>query len=902
MSSGERGKPAATYKEKNPFDISRRSETEVAAEIAQRMVAWKQARRRSHATPSAAGGNETKPQPSQPHIAAPVQPARLPKIDEPVTQRQQPGSASGDRIPLFAIRRAMPAAPSLKQPAPKAPAAPAPTPADPAVEKLKIDSLEIAAPLLETLVARHPGTEAAKAAAEALRTQRASADPAPQVEPPRAASVAAPEPELGTPTVALETSEDRIEAPAAAVVGAPGLDMREGDAGSDRSADMVRPDFAQEPADASGGDTSEELATSAETASEPSEQNRIEEAHVAPLHETDERSTRAIEGPELPGDEMPETDSRSDTLVARWEDSVAAVAATFKPDRDADAPADRRDEDVPPAAPTFAEAEHDEHPFSARRNKLTAATALSATALSEESDREPHEPVARPDEPVSGPVKPEAARRPGREPDMEMPRLDAVAMEMHAAELAMAAQRAIKLEEREDPRLDSPQMRAPEPVAPDAERPAAKTPEREITIPADLAAKASSPQIRTRTEGLPRMETRIERRRINVLRADPWIAGRRPVFPHIDPEVWDVPPPEVAARARRQHRGTGWAIGLGTLLLIAGITAPAALWRDRQQTPSNQDGVVALTPPAAVPQPQAQASRPTSPPQAASEEPSPQQGQEAAQEEPSPPQAGQQAAPEEPSPQQATAEPQAPTVEPPAVTAPPVETPSAPPPPASTATASEQPASGTPAPEEATALSAIQNRGELNPAPVTAPPSQPKLSAAVAPSRAAASRPATNSNLASAQQAPDPMVPHPFIPEAAPRATPFRPDQTAPDQTAGEQGAAFGAAAGAAAVADIGMPPQSAPAQSAPVTGSVPVTGGPATIALRPSLSGQLKPAQTADTNTAMPAPARQSVTRKPRPYYPQSLDQMFQNLIDTLSEGQPVNPASKPLPPGNRR
>jgi hypothetical protein len=146
------------------------------------------------------------------------------------------------------------------------------------------------------------------------------------------------------------------------------------------------------------------------------------------------------------------------------------------------------------------------------------------------------------------------------------------------------------------------------------------------------------------------------------------------------------------------------------------------------------------------------------------------------------------------------------------------------------------------------------------------------------------------------------MVPHPFIPEAAPRATPFRPDQTAPDQTAGEQGAAFGAAAGAAAVADIGMPPQSAPAQSAPVTGSVPVTGGPATIALRPSLSGQLKPAQTADTNTAMPAPARQSVTRKPRPYYPQSLDQMFQNLIDTLSEGQPVNPASKPLPPGNRR
>jgi hypothetical protein len=54
--------------------------------------------------------------------------------------------------------------------------------------------------------------------------------------------------------------------------------------------------------------------------------------------------------------------------------------------------------------------------------------------------------------------------------------------------------------------------------------------------------------------------------------------------------------------------------------------------------------------------------------------------------------------------------------------------------------------------------------------------------------------------------------------------------------------------------------------------------------------------------SSAMPAPARQTVARKPRPYYPQSLDQMFENLIDTLSAGQPVNPASKPLPPSNRR
>src|SRR5262245_7083074 len=224
MSSGERGKPAANYKEKNPFDISRRSETEVAAEIAQRMAAWKQARGRSYAASAAASDvkprpAEAKPQPSQskPHIAAPVQPARLPKISDPVAHRQQPAGA-GERFPLFAVRRAMPPAPSLRQrpPAPSAtlPAAPAEPPAD----KLKIDSLEIAAPLLETLIAEHPGTEAAKAAAEALRTQRPEADPVAQVETPSPAFEAAPVPELETPMAApepraAEMREDQADAP-----------------------------------------------------------------------------------------------------------------------------------------------------------------------------------------------------------------------------------------------------------------------------------------------------------------------------------------------------------------------------------------------------------------------------------------------------------------------------------------------------------------------------------------------------------------------------------------------------------------------------------------------------------------------------------------------------------------
>ena len=62
---------------------------------------------------------------------------------------------------------------------------------------------------------------------------------------------------------------------------------------------------------------------------------------------------------------------------------------------------------------------------------------------------------------------------------------------------------------------------------------------------------------------------------------------------------------------------------------------------------------------------------------------------------------------------------------------------------------------------------------------------------------------------------------------------------------------------------------------------------------------GQLKP-QSAAVKSASNVP--QKVVRKPRPQDPRSLDQMFQTLIDTLSEGKPVNPATKPPPPSNRR
>src|ERR1700752_2731671 len=125
MSSGEGAKPAA-YEERNPFAISRRSEKEVAAEIAQRLSAWKQARGRSYAMPPA--GREPAPASAKPPPAAPVQRPPLPQFPQPVARPQQTSGtpqpapairANPDaRVPLFAtasaLRRAMPPAPGLK--------------------------------------------------------------------------------------------------------------------------------------------------------------------------------------------------------------------------------------------------------------------------------------------------------------------------------------------------------------------------------------------------------------------------------------------------------------------------------------------------------------------------------------------------------------------------------------------------------------------------------------------------------------------------------------------------------------------------------------------------------------------------------------------------------------------
>jgi hypothetical protein len=95
-------------------------------------------------------------------------------------------------------------------------------------------------------------------------------------------------------------------------------------------------------------------------------------------------------------------------------------------------------------------------------------------------------------------------------------------------------------------------------------------------------------------------------------------------------------------------------------------------------------------------------------------------------------------------------------------------------------------------------------------------------------------------------------------------------------------------------------------ATSVPVAGatSVPVAGSaiqPDSAGVKPNLMGQLKPKAT--ISAAKPVASKpRPVARKPKPFFQQSPEQMFETLVDTLSEGKPVNPATKPASPSTRR
>jgi len=202
MSSDERAKPPATYEERNPFDISRRSENEVAAEIARRMAAWKQARARSHATPTTVPG----PEATLPPISAPVQPARLPKFGEHAAHAQpaaapQPATAprpdqvdtsavpvgredakpagAAERAPLFAaFRRAMPPAPGLDRPS----ARPKPRIETPRLEAARLEAPRFVAPETESAQTAPPRIEAR--ALETAEANPAAPVPATEIEVP----------------------------------------------------------------------------------------------------------------------------------------------------------------------------------------------------------------------------------------------------------------------------------------------------------------------------------------------------------------------------------------------------------------------------------------------------------------------------------------------------------------------------------------------------------------------------------------------------------------------------------------------------------------------------------------------------------------------------------------------
>jgi hypothetical protein len=411
-----------------------------------------------------------------------------------------------------------------------------------------------------------------------------------------------------------------------------------------------------------------------------------------------------------------------------------------------------------------------------------------------------------------------------------MPDVDAPVAETLENELAAAATPEIEADDRDSaaPRIDSPLAGTYDSVAaapapddkaagrrePTLDWPGTEHRAIELTAPVPLAAETDAkPRIALRG-----IETRIEARRLDSLRADPHLAERRPIFPHIELEDWDIPP-EVAARTRARA-GTGWAIGLGALLLIIGITAPAAIWQHGRQTPTDQDQVAMLNPAPAQPVKPAAGTQPTTGPTT------------------------QATLPEAPQPE-AAAEP-APPAPPPATEA---ATPPAAEPDVGKASANDQ-----------ATLGAVRNGGELNEAPISTPPapvadlaSKPKTQAIPAATMPAASKAADGWA----------MVPRPFVPDPGP-----------------------------------------APFLRAPAGASVAVDGAaPASVGLKPSLMGQLKPqvaAKAPSVRSASNTP--QKVTRKPRPLDPRNLDQMFQTLIDTLSEGQPVNPANKPAAPSTRR
>ena len=891
MSSGEKAKPPTTFEERNPFDISRNSGPEVASEIAKRMAAWKQARARANAAPmtqpaTTQSGIISSGDAKPPPIAAPVLPARMPKAargSQPpqATPATASAGSAAPRVPYFAVsatRRAMPPAPSPKTGSVRPPAsegderavrAEDSTIMPPAPERERASPDQVERPPQPADVASTPEPTAVAAstivpaAIDETIEQPTPAQAEPSDAHPFESALAA---EASEPSSAEPDERERRHAEARAIkerwIAARDLDVllespgasstgiaQAVDAAEARARDAGTPARDADPANdasplvgrlhgaetdiigwsteehlrdvASGPDSASEAAAQVDepaTPTVPMAGSNLEppESQTVPIAALDEAVGRSEPTLDASGPVVSQTTPAADRAVERQTQAldIAAldemagrkeptfdtpIARTVPETRIAKPePSDLAPDEI--VAPPRVDSGAGEAPAltTEARDAADEQRVLSIAALDAVAGRK--EPTFDP------PIRPAAAGRSSEAQD-----------EAARAPIARATAEAVMpapVESGREPSVGSVQTLdetagRKEPTFDESARPA-------IVAPAPVSAQKAAPPIKLRP-----IETRIEARRVDMLRADSQMSPRRPIFPHIEPEEWHVPP-TFAARANRERPGTSWAIGLGSLLLIAGITAPAAIWQQGRQA---EDQAALVMPAPATQQTAATTGVPGATPA------------------PAPAQATQPAAP-----QPATPQPEAPSsgTTPPAVMA---QQPSAPAP-AEATSGAEKPAPSTP---PATTLSAIGKSDDVNEAPIVAPP-PPMVNLASKTVPAATGTP---------------MVARPFVPEQGDG--PFlRPPTT-----------------GAASV-PVGTPQP----------GAKPVETG-----VKPNLIGLLKPRATAVATKSKPASSKpRTVQRQPKPFFQQSPDQMFNTLIETLSEGRPVNPKTKPASPSTRR
>lgn len=751
MSSSEKAKTPASFEERNPFDISRNSGPEVAAEIAKRMAAWKTARARTYAAPTTIPGPEAKQAP----IAAPVQPARVPMASAYHAAPARTSGAVTPSVPYFAsasaTRRAMPAAPSLKQPSTDQAETVAADPATPIAAPIPAQDLPREAALTDLAPPLVPAP--AEAAPIAAETPVADAEP---VEDSPFGAVADAPSDRPEPNATIEASrvdvgqgeeEKRIRDEARAIR-ARWIAAHDFDAIAEAEAKAV-------------------AAPAVETATVADADSAFDQHETSDDVVADACAGELASQPELQTDLVLETAGDANEAPAPVETGEEAASVS--------APGQTADGKEPtlfaaPVAPETAARGSDE--ISELEARADHIAGISTAALDEIAGRrdptfDSPEFVAH-DEPV------------------EQPRIPETAPEAEVADISIAA--LDQLAGRKEPTFDRPARQiAPsnETESPSSERQqAVELPrleaapvDREIRINEPTAAvepKPAAPIVVPRIKVRP-IETRIEARRIDTLRAEPELSAGRPILSRDKAEEWDLPP-ALAAKANRARRGTGWAIGLGSVLLIAGITAPAAIWQQGRQD-QDRVAVVTPTPQVTAPAPAAAATVPTVAP--------------------------------------ATL-PEAPQVE---------------------------VANAAPTPELAdedfaTVLKKIGAGVEVEPAPVMTPPPPAETLASASPAAGGTF-----------------MVARPFVPDT-----------------------------------------NDGPFLRAP-SGMTPVSPAGA----KPGLIVQLKPRVTAVA--AKPAVSKaKPVARQPKPFFKQSPDQMFDTLIDTLSNGKPANPATKPQSPSTRR